>query len=259
MKSSQHSENALERALRVARADAGAWPTFFRTLLAAEIWALTPPGPPPAKGFIFIQWPLEDGTYVIPFFSSREAVIAGTTDFAVPTVRLMCRSLFEITRGTPLVLNPGLPTEAMFGTLAVEDLLANGVIGRFKATDSWPAADIAPLPEPPMSLCDALDGLFARLATVRRAWMVNAYPQGRDGESTILIAVDIVDVAESESVVRDVTAVIQTIAPELGPFDILTIDMTRGSERASFDACTAPFYDAARLAAVMPGSLGSVN
>lgn len=206
-----------------------------------------------------MQWPLEDGTYVIPFFSSREAVIAGTTEHAVPTVRLSCRSLFQITRGTPLILNPGLPTEAMFGTRAVEELLANGVIGQFKATASWPAADIAPLAAPPMSLCGALDGLFARLPTVRRAWMVNAYPQGRESQPTIMIAVDIVDVAESEGVVRDMTAVIQTIAPELGPFDILTIDMTRGNERTSFDACTTPFYDAARLAAVTPGSLGSVN
>jgi hypothetical protein len=127
-------DNKLESALELAVADPAHRPAFFATLLESTVYVLgrTEDGSPGDRTVetgeqLRIQpWLRDDGVPVIPFFSSlhalREAIDAESGYLALPA-----RSLFEITLGDALVLNPGLDHGREFRPDEVRALLeANG-------------------------------------------------------------------------------------------------------------------------------------
>lgn len=248
------SPNELERLLIAAQADPGGWPVFHRALLEAHVWALVPPGPPPAGGFVFLHWPLEDGRYVLPFFSSRSSVLAGVSDPMVHTVRMSGRELLRITRGANLILNPRLDTELMFLPSHIDLLLEHGVIGQAFAMNA-PAAltiDEEERPQESVPLRSALIGLFARTAAVRRAWLVAAKDPSTTATTSLLLAIDLSDDASEDRVVRDASAVLGVVLRGPHPVDILAVDFDRCDLHEKFERCASPFY--VRGALLSPGS-----
>lgn len=124
-------DNQLESALELAVADPAHRPAFFATLLESTVYVLgrTEDGSPGDRTVqtgeqLRIQnWLRDDGVPVIPFFSSlhalRQAIDSESGYLALPA-----RSLFEISLGGALVLNPGLDYEKEFQPDEVEALLA---------------------------------------------------------------------------------------------------------------------------------------
>ncbi|MBF3321076.1 SseB family protein, partial [Leptospira borgpetersenii serovar Hardjo-bovis] len=92
-------------------------PAFFRTLLESTVWV---PGEAAdgeavvAESAVDLQhWEKDDGTSVIPFFSSPAALekaVEGEQAF----VAMPVRTLFEMTLGETLFLNAKLPTGKEF-------------------------------------------------------------------------------------------------------------------------------------------------
>src|SRR5688572_25903419 len=107
---------ALERALERAANDPASRPEFYRALMASDVFvigrsdaitgqrALIPAG---AKMGI-VHWEKPDGTPVVPFFTSLEALrrsLKEESDF----MALPARGFFEMVKGKTLVLNPASP------------------------------------------------------------------------------------------------------------------------------------------------------
>ena len=111
------TKNELEDLLEKAATEPAHRPAFFRTLLESTVWV---PGTA-AQGEAVVEdsaldlqhWEKEDGTSVIPFFTSLEAlqqVVEDEQAFVVMPVR----TLFEMTLGETLFLNAKLPTGKEF-------------------------------------------------------------------------------------------------------------------------------------------------
>lgn len=124
----------LERALERAANDPASRPEFYRTLLESEVFvighsdaitgqrALIPAG---AKVQI-VHWEKQDGTQVVPFFTSLEALrrsLKEETNF----MALSARGFFEMVKGKTLVLNPASPYGKEFFPNEVDSLLSTGV------------------------------------------------------------------------------------------------------------------------------------
>lgn len=128
-----HQENALEQSLRLAADEPAHRPDFFKTLLDSTVYVLGTAGT--GKGHVTLEagsnisianWHKADGSPVIPFFSSLK-ILQGSIDSEESYVEIPARSLFEITRGAPLFLNPKSPYGKEFLPEEVRHLLSDGI------------------------------------------------------------------------------------------------------------------------------------
>ena len=111
------TKNELEDLLEKAATEPAHRPAFFRTLLESTVWV---PGTA-AQGEAVVEdsaldlqhWEKEDGTSVIPFFTSLEALQQAVEDEQAFVV-MPVRTLFEMTLGETLFLNAKLPTGKEF-------------------------------------------------------------------------------------------------------------------------------------------------
>src|SRR3546814_4440607 len=106
---SNDSSNDLEVALARAATEPADRPEFYRVLLASEVFVL---GHTESKGegrvtvpsgekLSIVNWEKADGTPVIPFFASLEALRRAIKE-EQSYVALPARSLFEVTAGATL-------------------------------------------------------------------------------------------------------------------------------------------------------------
>ena len=127
----QPEENKLELLLRLAYADPARRQEFYQALLGATVHVIgTPETPLDDKGsyaqgdkISVVTWKTEGGTPIIPFFSSIEKlqlVIEGEASY----MSFPARGLFEMTRGTRLVLNPRSEFTKEFAVAEIEGLLS---------------------------------------------------------------------------------------------------------------------------------------
>ena len=143
------TKNELETLLEKAATEPGHRPAFFRTLLEATVWV---PGAA-AQGEQVVEdsvldlqhWEKDDGTSVIPFFTSLEALQQAVEDeqsFVVMPVR----TLFAMTLGETLYLNAKLATGKEFAPRE-EVIQATGSV----ATDTLPGDE-------PIDICQVVEG-----------------------------------------------------------------------------------------------------
>ncbi|MGC3962353.1 MAG: enhanced serine sensitivity protein SseB C-terminal domain-containing protein [Rhodocyclaceae bacterium] len=126
--------NDLERKLMLAADDPASRPEFYEALLGAEVFvigftdtegegvATIPAG---AKVSI-VNWEKNDGTPIVPFFTSLETLQKALKEEA-RYLALPARSFFEITLGSFLVLNPASPYGKEFFPNEVKALLDTGM------------------------------------------------------------------------------------------------------------------------------------
>lgn len=128
-------ENSLETSLRLAADEPAHRPEFYRTLLGSTVYILGTAGV--AQGHVNLEagsnisiahWQKPDGTPVIPFFSSLPT-LQQSIDSEQSYMQIPARSLFEITLGALLFLNPKSPYGKEFLPDEVQ-LLLSGEIGR---------------------------------------------------------------------------------------------------------------------------------
>ena len=121
-------ENKLERLLRQAANEPAHRPEFYRVLLDSMVCVLGFEGEDDDEddGLLSIQnWEREDGINVIPFFTSLNAleeVIEGEQSY----LEMPVKTLFEITLGATLVLNPSSEYSKDFMPEEVNSLLESG-------------------------------------------------------------------------------------------------------------------------------------
>lgn len=188
----------------------------FRALLDATVYAHVPLEPPPKGVMRFIQFVRPDnGQTVLPFFSDREQSDAAASK-KILSVAMSGRSLFELTRGATLMLNPNLDAVALYPPEVVA-LLEGRALGFFRKDEV--AEDTKVLTGRPSISTAELNGmlrsLFEREATVRAAFLAEVHRQDECAEIFLLLTV-VVAQAHQERILQLATLAFKTEALQLG-------------------------------------------
>ncbi len=183
-------ENDLERSLVKAVHDPAHRHQFYRDLLKATVYVIQP-GPAPSTSaartveqgsrLSIITMDVRGKRYV-PFFSSLtrlQEAIEGEVAYAA----LNARTLLEITRGTPLILNPYSAYGKEFTPTEVEAILDGSIWETTLERTTIEKSSkifISELTEYPAELIEALRKAFRQQKNVKRAW-VALYHNSSDG------------------------------------------------------------------------------
>ncbi len=230
-------------ALQKAADDPAARPLFLRELLDSKV-VIVPAGEKPrvVDGVIPQNTKISlanveyGGRAWVPFFTSEQRLPPGTE-----YLLLDAKTLFEITRGAHLVMNPGLPYGKEFFPEEVAGLLDGTLFEpreRFVAQKPMEVL-IGQPKEYPTELVQALSRLYAANSSVKRAWIAFYVNPERDPEGGLLIALDVPDPAEMERMSGESGIVIGSVAKKQKFVDLVRYD---GTGLTGYFADQKPFY-----------------
>jgi hypothetical protein len=239
------TKNELETLLEQAATEPAHRPAFFRTLLESTVWV---PGNAAegeaidADSAVELQhWEKEDGTSVIPFFTSLEALqeaVSHEQAFVVMPVR----TLFEMTLGESLFLNAKLPTGKEFTPNEINHLVSaeSDPLSQQKVLEGGTSLLLSEVAEPPAQMLDSLTTLFKNLKTVKRAFICSIKEQA-DEEPNLLIGIE-AD-GDIEAIIRQAGSVATDTLPGDEPVDIcLVVEGEKGISHFMIAHIT-PFYE----------------
>lgn len=243
------SGNALEAALRRAAAEPGDRPAFYRLLLDSQVYVLgqSESGGEgvhtlQAGGRISIEnWTRQDGSPVIPFFSSVEALqraIAQESRY----LGLPARSLFEMTRGATLVLDPKSEFGKEFVPGEIDALLAGGA-NRAPEVRVAAAGTQVLLGQPanqPTRMLQSLIRLLSGRSEVVAAYLALMHDASLDDAPRLIVGIE--TEGDVDAVLRDVGSVVADTAPEGEPVDIFHVKRGGGGLGDWVVQDVKPFY-----------------
>ncbi|MDU1270867.1 MAG: enhanced serine sensitivity protein SseB [Escherichia coli] len=203
------TKNELEDLLEKAATEPAHRPAFFRTLLESTVWV---PGTA-AQGEAVVEdsaldlqhWEKEDGTSVIPFFTSLEALQQAVEDEQAFVV-MPVRTLFEMTLGETLFLNAKLPEVA----------------------------------EPPAQMIDSLTTLFKTIKPVKRAFICSI-KENEEAQPNLLIGIE-AD-GDIEEIIQATGSVATDTLPGDEPIDICQVKKGEKGISHFITEHIAPFYE----------------
>lgn len=172
--------NDLERKLMLAADNPAARPEFYKTLMSSSVFVIgfsdsegDGAGTIPAGAKLSaVNWKKNDGSPIIPFFTSLEA-LKRTLKEESKYVALPAKSFFEITLGSFLVLNPASPYGKEFFPNEIKALLETGV-NQAPQTRVVQKETKVLLGQPanyPSEMVSALTALLAKHAVVKAAYL----------------------------------------------------------------------------------------
>ncbi len=239
------SENnhSLEALLEKAATEPAHRPAFFRALLDASVWvpgAATSEQVDADSAVDLEHWEKDDGTSVIPFFSSREALqqaVSGEQSFVVMPVR----TLFEMTLGETLFLNAKLPTGKEFTPREISHLVGEqgDPLSQQTVLEGNVALKLSEVAEPPAQMVESLSILFKELNTVKRAWLCTI--QEGDEPANLLIGIEAV--GDIEAIIQAAGSVATDIQPGDEPIDICPVVPGEKGISHFITAHLTPFYE----------------
>lgn len=236
--------NRLEELLKLAATEPAHRPEFFQLLLEADVWipGESTAGQLDASTPVDLQhWEKEDGTSVIPFFSSEQAMAEATGD-EQSYVRMPVRTLFEMTQGETLFLNPKLPTGKEFSAAEIVHLLgdAGNALSEQSVLEGGQALLLSEVAEPPAQMIDSLTQLFSKYKQVRRAF-VASIKESAEEQPNLLIGIE----AESdiEAIIQAAGSVATDTLPDDAPIDICEVVAEDRGISHFFTAHITPFYE----------------
>lgn len=245
MKQIDKNVNArLEEVLKLAATEPAHRPEFFTLLMEASVWV---PGSATSEQLdastpVELQhWEKDDGTSVIPFFTS-EAAMAEATEGEQSYVMLPVRTLFEMTQGETLFLNPKLPAGKEFSPREIAHLLGEegNALSQQTVLEGGTSLLLSEVAEPPAQMIDSLTQLLSKYKQVRRAFVAHI-KEHADDQPNLLIAIE----ADSDvdTIIRAVGAVATDTLLEDEPVDICQIVEGEKGISHFFTAHITPFYE----------------
>ncbi|WP_040882569.1 enhanced serine sensitivity protein SseB [Marinobacter nanhaiticus] len=242
-------QNDLEEALIQAANDPSSRPMFYKKLLAAKIFVLGFSDSPGeglrtvAEGekLSLVNWEKNDGTAVIPFFTSLSA-LQKTLDEEASFVSLAARDFFEMTRGSTLYLNPKLDYGKEFFPHEIEALLETGINHSLTQRVVQEATRIL-LGQPaeyPARMVSALTSLLSKHSNIKAAYLCMMHEEGTDKLPTLLVGFE--GEGDLASAMKEAGSVVADTAPPGKPVDF--IEVSRGDSGAAsyMYESVEPFY-----------------
>jgi hypothetical protein len=219
----------LDIALKLAAEEPANRPDFYKTLLESTIYVIGESNGLSGEKTIhagenisILNWEKNDGTPVIAFFSSLDALKTAINE-QVSFLRLPTKSLFEITLGTTLVLNPTSAYSKEFHPSEIEMLLSDGVnrlpIQRVVKQDTNVL-----LGQPanyPSQLIDSLTTFFSKRPNVVSAYLALMHDQSTDEKPHLIIGIH--SEGDFEQIIRDAGVVAGDASPDGESVDMFHI------------------------------------
>ncbi|ATF91474.1 enhanced serine sensitivity protein SseB [Cedecea neteri] len=239
------TKNELETLLEQAATEPAHRPAFFRTLLESTVWV---PGNAAegeaidADSAVELQhWEKEDGTSVIPFFTSLEA-LQGAVSHEQAFVVMPVRTLFEMTLGEALFLNAKLPTGKEFTPNEINHLVSaeSDPLSQQEVLEGGTSLLLSEVAEPPVQMVDSLTTLFKNLKTVKRAFICSIKEQA-DEEPNLLLGIE-AD-GDIEAIIRQAGSVATDTLPGDEPVDICQVVEGEKGISHFMIAHITPFYE----------------
>jgi len=239
------TKNELETLLEQAATEPAYRPAFFRTLLDSTVWV---PGNA-AEGEAVVEesaldiqhWEKDDGTSVIPFFTSLTALQQAIDDEQAFVV-MPARTLFEMTLGETLFLNAKLPTGKEFTPREISHLVGEegSPLSQQEVLEGGTALLLSEVAEPPAQMVDSLTTLFKSIKTVKRAFICSIKEQA-DAQANLLIGIEAE--GDIEEIIHAAGSVATDTLPGDEPVDICQV--TEGEKGISHFmlAHITPFYE----------------
>ena len=225
------SENRLEEALVRAVENPATAPDFYRLLLENDLLVLgTVEGQEDATS----QFSLEPGGQLklvtgerngerfLPVFSSLPRMQAYVQEES-RYLSVKGRALLDLTRGAPVILNPGSDYGREFTPQQIEQLLDSQQIAMGEA-------------EYPVALANALTAVFEKDAGVQTAWMINI---AQGGESHPLVGIE--TTGDMAALVAEIERAAQEKIPGM-VFDLQRVDRAQPAHMAGELLKVQPFY-----------------
>lgn len=172
--------NDLERKLMLAADNPANRPEFYKALMASEVFVIGFTDPesegaktiPAGAKLSIVNWEKNDGTPIIPFFTSLEALQRAVKEES-KFVALPAKNFFEMTLGSSLVLNPASPYGKEFFPNEIHALLETGMNNAPQTRVVQEETKVL-LGQPanyPTEMVSALTTLFAKHSAVKAAYL----------------------------------------------------------------------------------------
>ena len=246
-------ENELERALERAAADPAYRPRFYQELLGATVFVLGESEPSstgrttlPLGSKVRIQSETSaDGAAFIPFFSSLDklrAFIRAERKF----LSLPAKSLFELTRGERLVLNPGASWGKELLAAEIDVLLSSG--GPLPERRIVASKSQVLLGQPanyPTAMVASLSRLFTENRLVKAGYLALMQDAALDEHPHLLIGIE-AD-GDFDAISRDAGIVVSALASKDETVDIIRVMPGEDGVSRYFIESTTPFFQRDRL------------
>lgn len=172
--------NDLERKLKHAADDPASRPAFYKALMEADVFVIGFTNSesegvstiPAGAKLSIVNWEKNDGTPVIPFFTSLESLQRGLKEES-KYVSLPAKSFFEMTLGSFLVLNPASPYSKEFFPNEIQALLETGMnhVPTTRVVQKETKVLLGQPANYPSKMVSALTVLLAKHPTVKAAYL----------------------------------------------------------------------------------------
>jgi hypothetical protein len=243
-------ENDLDKALQRAVDEPAERPEFYRILLESTVFVIgtsnqITEGASTLEAGSNVQiqnWQRQDGSPVIPFFSSLKA-LQMAIDSEESYMVLPARPFFEMTLGSTLVLNPRSDYGKEFFPSEIEVLLSEGVNTRpaQRVVQKETKVLLGQPKDYPAEMVASLTTLLAKHSNVKAAYLALMHDPSVDEKPHLVIGIE----AENhfENVIREAGAVAGDMAPAGEPVDLVRV--MRGEHGLSqyFLEEVKPFYE----------------
>ncbi|ASN84629.1 MULTISPECIES: enhanced serine sensitivity protein SseB [Pectobacterium] len=242
--------NKLEEVLILAATEPAHRPEFFSELMEATVFVLGTTDDGDESGEVVLHagsnvniqhWEKDDGSSAIPFFSSLEALQSVITEEA-PFLALPTRSLFEMTQGVTLFLNPKLPYGKEFLPQEIEHILSgegNGFVQQRVVEEEMQVILSQPA-EMPAQMIDSLTQLFTKHRHVKRAFLAQIQEPGEE-QPHLLIGIDAEQ--DEETIIREAGSVASDTLPDERPVDLCLVKEGEPGISHYMIKHTTPFYE----------------
>ncbi|MBF6033498.1 enhanced serine sensitivity protein SseB [Pseudomonas sp. P155] len=242
-------ENLLEKSLKRAADEPAHRPEFFNTLLNSNVYILGTAGD--ADDHVNLQagsnisiahWQKPDGTPVIPFFSSLQT-LQQSIDSEQTYLEIPARSLFEITLGALLCLNPKSPYGKEFFPQEVQNLLADAVgqTATQRTVEKETNVLLGQPAEYPSQMVHSLTQLLAKHSNVKRGFLALMHDTSVDEKPHLIVGIE-AD-GDIERVMREAGNVAGDTAPQGEPVDLCRVSQGEAGLSDYFLRETTPFYE----------------
>lgn len=246
----EEPENKLEQLLRLAATEPAHRPEFCRVLMASPLFVLGDTGDD-AEGerqllegsSLSIQhWEREDGATVIPVFTSLEAmnnVIESDEHY----LEIPAQTLFEMTLGEELILNPESEYSKEFLPAEVESLLAGGLLQEATELVMGDEGEVF-IEQPahyPARLVDSLTTLFSKHPELKSAYLGMIHELGSEEEPNLIIG--LLGEGNLENLIQEAATVAWDTTEEDEVVDFMVIEDDEEGISGYFLKETRPFYE----------------
>jgi hypothetical protein len=247
----EESQTPLELALASAAVDPAERPAFYRALLEAEIFVLGCVEGDSGEGhrtvgagqkIQLVNWQKSDGTPVIPFFASLDALRRAIKD-QQPFLGLPARSLFEMTKGATLVLNPASTHVKEFFPNEIQALLTTGMnqIPQTRVVEKATKVLLGQPADYPSEMVSSLTMLLAKHPSVKAAYLCLMHDPSTQDKPGLVVGFE--GEAGLDTAMQEAGSVASDTAPKGVTVDFVKVLPGDNGVSAYLKTSVKPFYE----------------